>query len=102
MKGASEWVVEPPLRVSHPIAVEAGMKVRAGMSTKYLVLLEEYRMALSLWSETRAFYAPEALEVAVATRHLEELERELSLCVPLTTGHASESSNAIGLLPPAA
>ena len=77
------------------------MKAIAGVDAKHMALLDEYRMALSLWSETRAFYAPEAIEVVQATRHLEELERELSLCVPFETKHGSESSNAIGLLPPA-
>ena len=77
------------------------MKAIAGISGKHMGLLDEYRMALSLWSETRAFYSPEAIEVVVATRHLEELERELSLCVPVAANHTSESSNAIGLLPPA-
>jgi hypothetical protein len=83
------------------IAVEASMKAISGISAKHMGLLDEYRMALSLWSETRAFYSPEAIEVVVATRHLEELEHELSLCVSLATKHPSESSNAIGLLPPA-
>ena len=78
------------------------MKAIAGMSAKHMGLLDEYRMALSLWSETRAFYAPEAIEVVVATRHLEELEHELSLCAPAAAKHTSQSSNAIGLLPPAA
>ena len=78
------------------------MKAIAGISAKHMALLDEYRMALSLWSETRAFYTPEAIEVVEATRHLEELEHELSLCVPFATKHTSESSNVIGLLPPAA
>ena len=77
------------------------MTAIAGISGKHLALLDEYRMALSLWSETRAFYSPEAIEVAVATKHLEELEHELSLCVRAVGKQTSESSNAIGLLPPA-
>ena len=77
------------------------MTAIAGISGKHLALLDEYRMALSLWSETRAFYSPEGIEVAEATRHLEELEHELSLCVPVAAKYPSESSNAIGLLPPA-
>jgi hypothetical protein len=78
------------------------MKAIAGISAKHMALLDEYRMALSLWSETRAFYSPEAVEVLQATRHLEELEEELSLCAPIAARQPSESSNAIGLLPPAA
>jgi len=79
----------------------ANMKAIAGISEKHLGLLDDYRMALSLWSETRALYNADASEVAEATKHLEELERELSLCVPLETRHTSESGSAIGLLPPA-
>jgi hypothetical protein len=77
------------------------MKAITGISTKHMALMEEYRMALSLWSETRAFYAAEATEVVQATRHLEELEQELSQCVPVATKNSPESSSAIGLLPPA-
>lgn len=43
----------------------------------HLALLEEYRLALELWSEARALYARDALEVAEATRQVEELERRL-------------------------
>lgn len=78
------------------------MKAITGISAKHMTLLDEYRMALSLWSETRAACTPDALEVLQATRHMEELERQLSLCVPFDTKQVSESSNAIGLLPPAA
>ena len=45
---------------SHPNSVKA----IAGISAKHLALLEEYRMALSLWSETRAIYSPEPLNRA--------------------------------------
>ena len=61
---------------SHPNSVKA----ITGISAKHLALLEEYRMALSLWSETRAIYSPETDEVRQATTHLEELERDLGLC----------------------
>ena len=77
------------------------MKAITGISTKHMALLDEYRMALSLWSETRALYAGEAYEVVEATRHLEELEHELSLCAPIAAKQTSGSNNAIGLLPPA-
>ena len=77
------------------------MTAMAGISGKHKALLDEYRMALSLWSETRAFYSPEAIEVVDATKHLEELEHELLLCGTGAAKHTSESSNAIGLLPPA-
>ena len=45
------------------------MKAIAGISSKHMALLDEYRMALSLWSETRAIYSPEAAEIAQATKH---------------------------------
>jgi hypothetical protein len=67
-----------------------------------MALLEEYRMALSLWSEIRAMYPAEAAEATQATKHLEDLERALALCgVPSEPKPSSESGSAIGLLPPA-
>jgi len=74
------------------------MKAIAGTSAKHMALLDEYRMALSLWSETRAFYAPDAPEILQATKHLEDLEHELVLCdMPtfapkqlVTSGNATE------------
>ncbi len=79
------------------------MKAIAGISSKHMALLDQYRMALSLWSETRALYSPEAAEIVQATKHLEDLEHELSLCdVPLGAQHASESGNPTLLVPPAA
>ena len=78
------------------------MKAIAGINSKHMALLDEYRMALSLWSETRALYTPDAAEIVQATKHLEDLERELSLCdVPLVAQRASESGNATLLAPPA-
>ena len=77
------------------------MKAIAGISSKHMALLDEYRMALSLWSETRALYSAEAAEIAQATKHLEDLEHELSLCeVPLVAQRSSESGNATLLAPP--
>ena len=40
-------------------------------------LKEQYRIALSVWSDARALYAPDAPEVASATSHVEALEAEL-------------------------
>jgi len=78
------------------------MKAIAGISSKHMALLDEYRMALSLWSETRALYLPDSVEALQATRHIEELEREISLCdVPLEPQKQSAPGSAIGLLPPA-
>ncbi len=48
------------------------------MEQGYTDLLNEYRLALGLWSETRALYSPDRPEVIAATRHLEALERELA------------------------
>jgi hypothetical protein len=45
-----------------------------------MTLLDEYRMALSLWSETRALYPADTVEVQQATKHLEALEEDLTLC----------------------
>lgn len=44
----------------------------------YAERLEAYRMALGLWSEVRAHYAPDAPEVIAAAGHLEALEQELA------------------------
>jgi len=56
------------------------MKAITGISSKHMALLDEYRMALSLWSETRAFYSADTIEVRQATKHLEALEEDLTLC----------------------
>src|ERR1700722_12244148 len=82
--------------------MEASMKAIAGISSKHMALLDEYRMALSLWSETRALYSPEAAKIMQATKHLEDLEHELSLCdVPLVAQQSSESGDRPLVPPPA-
>jgi hypothetical protein len=48
------------------------------MEQSYTELLNEYRIALGLWSEARAVYSPDEPEVAAATSHLEALELELA------------------------
>jgi len=48
------------------------------MEQSYTELLNEYRIALGLWSEVRAHYSPDEPEVIAATSHLEGLERELA------------------------
>ena len=48
------------------------------MEQSYSELLNEYRVALGLWSEVRAHYSPDEPEVAAATSHLEALEQELA------------------------
>ena len=48
------------------------------MEQAYTELLNEYRIALGLWSDVRAHYSPEEPEVAAATSHLEVLEKELA------------------------
>jgi hypothetical protein len=48
------------------------------MEQAYTELLNDYRMALGLWSEVRAVYSPDQPEVAAATNHLEALEQELA------------------------
>jgi len=47
---------------------------------RYLELLNEYRTALSLWSEARFIYPSDTGEVIAATRHLDALENELKFC----------------------
>ena len=44
------------------------MKAIAGITAKHMALLYEYRIALSLWTETRALYVPDAVEIAQATQ----------------------------------
>jgi hypothetical protein len=50
----------------------------SGINSKHMALLDEYRMALSLWSETRALYVAGSIEVLQATEHLEALEEDLA------------------------
>lgn len=78
------------------------MKAIMGISSKHMALLDEYRMALSLWSEARALYLPDVVEIAQATKHLEDLEFQLSLCdVPLVGQRTAESGNETLFVPPA-
>jgi len=48
------------------------------MKQTHLELLNEYRIALGLWSDARALYPPHVPEVAAATSHLEALEEQLA------------------------
>jgi hypothetical protein len=77
------------------------MKAIAGISAKHMALLDEYRMALNLWSETRALYVPDAPEIVQATKHLEDLEYELVLCdIPtVAPKQLTASGNTTELLP---
>jgi hypothetical protein len=53
------------------------------MKQTHLELLNEYRIALGLWSDARALYPAHEAEVAAATSHLEALEKQLeSFSVP--------------------
>jgi len=78
------------------------MKAIAGISPKHMALPDEYRMALSLWSETRALYMPEAMEIVQATKHLEDLEQQLVLRDQPTFAQKQPpaSGKTIELLPP--
>ena len=78
------------------------MKAIAGISPKHMALLDEYRMALSLWSETRALYLPETVEIVQATKHLEDLEHELVLCDQPTFApkQSPASGETVESLPP--
>jgi hypothetical protein len=55
------------------------MNLIAGISSEHRALLDEYQIALRLWSEARVRYMPEAAEVVEATNHLETLEHALSM-----------------------
>jgi len=51
-----------------------------GMNTlekKYRELLNDYRIALGVWTEVRALYSQDAPEVTAATDHLEAIEKQL-------------------------
>ena len=71
---------------SFPHAAPATASLAAGlhqigmnaMEQSYTELLNEYRIALGLWSEVRAHYSPDKVEVAAATSHLEAIEQELA------------------------
>jgi hypothetical protein len=56
------------------------MKLIAGIGSEHRALLDEYQMALRLWSEVRGLYPPETTEVLEATYHLETLEHALASC----------------------
>jgi hypothetical protein len=53
------------------------MNAIASPTTAHSALLDEYRTALQVWSEARALYAQDSPEVAEATRHIEDVERQL-------------------------
>jgi hypothetical protein len=55
------------------------MSAIGGISPEHRALLDEYEMALRLWSEARVLYAPGAEEVLEATKHVENLEKDLAL-----------------------
>jgi hypothetical protein len=55
--------------------IQLGMNA---MEREYTDLVNEYRMALGVWSEARAVYALDEPEVAAATSHLEALEQDLA------------------------
>jgi hypothetical protein len=54
------------------------MKLLVGISSEHRALLDEYQMALRLWSEARAVCPPGSAEVLEATNHLEALEHALA------------------------
>jgi hypothetical protein len=54
------------------------MKLIAGINSEHGALLDEYHIALRLWSEVRVLYAPETPEVLEATNHLTILEHAMA------------------------
>lgn len=57
---------------------QTSMKLIVGVSSEHRALLDEYEVALRLWSEVRALLPPQAAEVLEATKHLETLEDALA------------------------
>ena len=55
------------------------MKAITGASAERQALLDEYRIALRMWSETKALYPLESAEYAEATSNLDQLEQDLVL-----------------------
>ena len=53
------------------------MNAIAETSAEHMALLNEYRIALRLWSEVRGLLADTSPEAVAATLHLEEIERDL-------------------------
>ena len=75
------------------------MILTSARSEKYVALLNEYRVVLGLWSETRALYAPENWAVVEAEVYLADLEGDIrwlygNSALPLTeqSVHALESN----------
>jgi hypothetical protein len=62
----------------HPNWLECIQPGVSTMERTYTELLNEYRIALGLWSEARALYSPDEPEFAAATSHLEAIEQELT------------------------
>ena len=59
-------------------SVYRGMNAIAETSAEHAALLNEYRIALRLWTETRALYQQDAApEVMEANRMVESLEHKL-------------------------
>jgi len=54
----------------HPKGVSA-------LEKKYTEFLNDYRIALGVWTEVRALYSPDAPEITAATDHLEAIEKQL-------------------------
>ncbi len=55
------------------------MKALTGNSAERQALLDEYQIALRMWSETKVLYPLESAEFAEATGHLDQLEQDLVL-----------------------
>ena len=53
------------------------MSVTARASAQRQALLDEYRVALRLWSETKALYSEDSAEFAQAAGSLTKLEHDL-------------------------
>ena len=52
------------------------MDATTGTSAQRQKLLEEYRIALRMWSETKALYEIDSAEVSEATNNLDQLQQD--------------------------
>ena len=67
--------LKPGLKSLHPKG--RSMKALTRPTVQRQALLDEYRIAVRMWSETKALYPEESAEVAQATGNLIHLEENL-------------------------
>ena len=70
---------ETMFETAHPNSAGGHMKAITGTNAEQQSLLDEYRIALRMWSEAKALYPLGSAEYEAATRNLNELEQGLML-----------------------